>query len=137
MLRIGNSQGFTLVEVMVTAAVLAAGAVLIYETYFTLLDTFDYCYNYLNIAPWMDEKIWQAQDSLRILGPEAVIAAEGNESIDSKTCDWSLSYGPVGGNAARVLYTVNLSVFLERGAKRLKLSRDAYALYKYEEDEKK
>jgi len=135
MSRIGSSKGFTLVEVMVTAAILSISAVLIYQTFFSILDIFNYCSDYLAIAPWMDEKIWLVQDYLRRLGPEAVIETEGAVSGNNKTFNWGLTYGVIGVNDKRILYGVELDTVLARGANKVRLSRSAYAMYQYEKKE--
>ena len=76
MSRTGN-KGFTLFEVIVTTAVLSLGALFIYEAFFDSLDLFNYCSNHLRAISWADEKIWQTQDSLGRLGPEAHIQTAG------------------------------------------------------------
>ena len=58
-----SRSGFTLIEVMVAVAVLSFGLVMVYQAFFVVLDSFNYSADYLEIAGWMDEKIWQAQRS--------------------------------------------------------------------------
>ena len=132
MLKIGNkpNKSFTLLEVMVTTAVLSLGAALIYEAFFITLDTFDYCFNYLNVASWMDEKIWQAQDNLSLSGSLQQLEARGELKNRSKNFTWDLSYGLIGGTEG--LYKIDLTVFWQEGQRRVRLLRSAYALYEKE-----
>ncbi len=130
-----TEHGFTLVEIMVTAAVLSLAAVLIYQTFFPILDTFNYCADYLALAPLLDEKIWQAQDYLRRLGPEAVLETEGALPANNKSVGWNLSCAIAGNSDTKVLYGIELYLFLARGPNKVRISRSAYALYKYEEKE--
>jgi len=128
------NKAFTLVEVMVTAAVLSVGAVMIYETFFTNLSAFYYCEDYLNIAPWMDEKIWETRDLLRNYGPDAVIATEGNVERGNRVYNWGLSCAAINGTDRLDLYKIRLALYLRRGSGSVKLSRNAYALYEYEDE---
>jgi prepilin-type N-terminal cleavage/methylation domain-containing protein len=129
MLRTGN-KGFTFVEVMVATAVLALVTVLIYESLFASLNLFNYYTDYLNLTPWADEKIWQAQDNLRRLGPSAQLDGGGEFVAANKRFNWNLSYGLL--DEAQGLYKIDLAIFLKRGERRLKLIRAAYAKYEKE-----
>lgn len=126
MLRTGSNKGFTLIEVMVATAVLSLGVVFISETLFRSLDAFHYCYNYLNLAAQMDEKIWQAQEGLTRLGQ---IPPEGESalSLGKQKFPFQLSYALL--NAEESLYRIDLLVSWQEGARRIRLSRAAYAIY--------
>ena len=127
MLRIGSKAGFTLIEVMVAAAILALGVVLIYQGFFISIDSFNYCANYLQIAPWANEKIWQAQDSLKRLGPQAQIETSGKFVNRNKNFTWSLSYNLL--DEAFGLYKIDLAVLWQEGPRKTQVTRSAYALY--------
>ena len=124
-LRIGN-KGFTLIEVMAAAAILASGVVLVYEALFNCLDAFNYYSDYLGIVSWADEKIWQAQDSL---GNSGALSMENSGEYVNKnrTFLWAISYGSLDQKAD--LFKIDLNVSWRHGKKQLKLSRTAYALY--------
>ncbi|MCX5702229.1 MAG: prepilin-type N-terminal cleavage/methylation domain-containing protein [Candidatus Omnitrophica bacterium] len=113
MLRIGRSRGFILIEVMIATAVLALGSVMIHEAFLTSLDAFTYYSYYLDIAPWMEEKIWQVQDSLTHLGQEAIIDAGGELVKKNKSLNWSLSYELI--DEAQYLYKIGLVVSWQEG----------------------
>lgn len=120
-----GKKGFTLMEVMIATCVLSLGAVLINSSFFILLDSFQYCSHYLNIAPWMDEKIWQAQDNLSRLGPSSQIETAGIVTEQNKNFRWDLSYNSVSQN----LYQIDLILSWQEGPRKVKLLRSAYAFY--------
>ena len=120
-------KGFTLLEVMITTAVLALGATLIYQSFFIAVDSFNYYSTLLKITPWMDEKIWQAQNDLRHLGSITAISTGGQLDINNKNINWSLAYNSVDQTDS--LYQVDLMLFWPQGARLVKLSRSAYAIH--------
>ena len=121
-----KKKGFTLVEVLVTTAVLSLGIVLIYRAFFTLLDSFGYYSNYLRVAAFADEKLWQAQDALSCFGPDAGAGSSGRLNIQNKDFNWRLSVGPI---TAESLYRIDLAVSWRQGPRTRELSRNGYALY--------
>lgn len=131
MLRIGNRNGFTLVEVMVATAILALGVVMIYQGFFISLDSLGYCLDYLRLSPLAEEKIWQAQDALSRLGPNSGLETSGSFIEGRRNFRWNLSYNSLDEPSG--LYEINLSVIWQNGQRAARLSRGAYALYKYEE----
>lgn len=134
--RIGN-KGFTLIEVMVATAVLSLGAVLISESFFISLDSFDYYANYLTLASWADEKLWGAQDQLSRFGNAAQIQPGGRIVNRNKDIGWSLSSSVVdeakGLPSGLSLYRINLDLSWQEGHRKARLSRSAYALYEKKE----
>jgi len=132
MLRIGN-KAFTLVEVMVTTAVLSLGTVFIYESLFSSLDAFDYYINYLNVVSWADEKIWQAQDELSRLGPLAQIETSGSFVNRDRDFMWGLAYNTIDESPHICLYRIGLTLSWQQGHRRARLLRNAYAIYEEKE----
>ena len=118
--------GFTLIEVLVTTAVLSLGIVLIYRAFFTLLDSFGYYSNYLRVIAFADEKLWQAQDTLSCFGSDAGAGSSGRLNIQNKDFNWRLSVSPV---EAESLYRIDLTVNWQEGPRIRGLTRNAYALY--------
>jgi prepilin-type N-terminal cleavage/methylation domain-containing protein len=128
-----KDRGFTLLEVMVATAVLSLGVVLIYETFFSSLSAFNYYYNYLNIAPYMAEEMWQAQDKLTHFGETANVNTEGEFKIVNKDCKWGLVYNLIDeGRDLYKLYKIDMSVSWQEHKKEVTLSRSTYALYQKE-----
>lgn len=128
MLRIGN-RGFTLMEVMTATCILSLGTVLIYESFFITLDSFNYYSNYLNVASWMDEKIWAAQDNLSRFGPSSQIDTTGEFINRNRNFRWNLSYNLIGKN----LYQIDLTLSWQEGKRFVKLLRSTYAMYEEKE----
>jgi len=122
-----SERAFTLIEVMVTTAILSLGVVLIYNAFFISLDAFNYCSDYLSVAPWMDEKIWQAQEQLNSQGLSAQLPGNGQLNVNNKEFNWYLRCVPVSGE--QDLFKIDLLLSWQQGSRNKRLSRIAYALY--------
>ena len=121
-----KSKGFTLVELMVTVAILAFGIVTIYEALFISVDTFGFYTNYLDTQDWINEKIFEAQDQLtqfRMLEPGGT---SGQIVRDNKTFHWVMHVSLA--NEAQGLYIIDLTLSWKQGNKTVKTSRVAYLL---------
>jgi len=103
---------------------------MIHEAFLASLDAFTYYSYYLDIAPWMEEKIWQAQDSSTRLGQGAIIDTGGELVKKNKSLNWSLSYELI--DEAQYLYKIGLVVSWQEGQRKRRLQRFAYALYEKE-----
>ena len=77
------SKGFTLIEAVVATAVLGLGLALIFQGLFTSLNAYDYYANYLSILPRADEKLYEAQDKISRLGPQADLDTSGSGLISA------------------------------------------------------
>lgn len=119
------SPAFTLVEVMVATAILSLGIVLIYQAFFISIDSFNYCFNYLNVASWADEKIWQVQNNLSHSKVEDIIETGGRFRKRNKDFNWDLSYYLIDVD----LYRIDLDIFWQQGRRKAMLYRNAYAVY--------
>lgn len=126
-LRIGSRRGFTLVEVMLASAVLALGTVLIYESYFTLLNSYEYVSDYLKVSPWVEEKSWQAQNEITHSGGQATIDTAGEFMIDGRKFISDLRTLKLSEEDN--LYKIDLAVSRAAGTKKFRLTRGLYAIY--------
>ena len=126
-LRIGSDKGFGLIEAMVAVSVLALGAVLIYQSFFIMLDAFNYCRDCLAVTSRVDEEIWQARDSLRRLGGLAEIKTEGEFKTRGKDFKWYLSYYLIG--SIQGLYGIDMTLCWQEGKRKAQLTRSAYEIY--------
>ncbi len=126
-LRIGNKKGFTLIEVMVAVAVLSFGLVMVYQAFFIVLDSYNYSADYLEIAPWIDEKIWHSQDIIMRMAGLENNPRQGEFFARNKKFSWSLDFrvlDPISN-----LSEVNLEVAWKEGRRNVKISRSGYAKY--------
>ena len=121
-----KAKAFTLVEVMVTTAILAFGIVSIYEALFVSTDVFGYYMNYLHSQDWMDEKIVQAQEQLTQAKTFEADKAAGRFVRGNKTFGWFIMVNPVDEEAG--LYKIDLTLSWKQGRKDIDLSRSAYLL---------
>ena len=111
---------------MVTTAVLSLGIVMIYESFFISLDSFEYSQNYLKVVSWLDEQVWQAKDELSRSG-ELINTQPGGEFVTSnKTFSWDLGYTPTG---TPDLFRINAVLSWQEGKRKVRISRSDYALY--------
>jgi len=129
-----KKRGFTLIEVLVTTAVLAFGIVSIFQALFIIMSAFSYISHYLNVVPVVDEKIWQVQDSLQRMGPRASFEPQGIFDAGGKTYDWSLSVKL--SEPVSYLYRIDLSTRWKEGRRDYRLDRSAYAIYESEDEQK-
>ncbi|TBR16204.1 prepilin-type N-terminal cleavage/methylation domain-containing protein [bacterium] len=133
MSRIGNKKsGFTLVEVMMATLVLVVGVVFIYEALFISLDAFNYCADYLELSPWVDEQLWLAQDKIMRLGPNAAVDASGELYLASKKFDWNISSELLNEDAR--LYKIDVGLFWRQNKSNRKILRSTYSIHAQEEN---
>jgi prepilin-type N-terminal cleavage/methylation domain-containing protein len=124
MLKTGN-RGFTFLEVMVAAAVLALGTVLIYEAFFISLNSYNYYVDYLNVASWANDKIWQAE--LKLLQAGSASTQEAGEFRENnKVFSWNLNYGLLDEQTG--LYSIDLFLSWKTGKREFVLSRNTYCM---------
>lgn len=133
--RVANrlpQMGFTLIEAMAATAVLALGLVLVFQGLFASLNAYDYYDNYLSVLPRVDEKLWEAQDAINRLGPQAGIGSSGEwGNKRNRRFNWRLTESLL--DKAGGLYKLNLRVSWNEGNRKINLQRDAYALYSEKE----
>ncbi|MFH0731468.1 MAG: prepilin-type N-terminal cleavage/methylation domain-containing protein [Candidatus Omnitrophota bacterium] len=135
--RIGSKRckqfiaGFTLLEVIVTTAILSMGAVLIHEAYFLFFDLYNYSIHYLSVLPWMDEKAWQAEDYLNQAGTLEGVGETGGFEKKGKYFQWELSSSAIDANQG--LYKINLSVFWQEAQRGISVTRTTYIAYENRE----
>ena len=126
------SKGFTLIEAVVATAVLGLGLALIFQGLFTSLNAYDYYDNYLSILPRVDEKLYEAQDRINRLGPQADLDTSG-EWVNQRDRRFKWGLGSSLLDKAGGLYKLNLLVSWNEGNRKVSLRREAYALYNEKE----
>lgn len=129
-----KNKGFTLIEVLVTTAVLAFGIVSIFQAMFMIMSAFSYIAHYLAVIPHVDEKVWEAQDAVMRLGPKAGLAPQGSFGSGGKRYDWTLSAALQDASAG--LYRIELVTQWDEGRKHYRLARSALVIREPEDEEK-
>lgn len=130
--NLSRRKGFTLVEVMVATVVLSLGVVMVYESFFISVDTFNYYLHSLQLNTWMSEKIWEAKNYLEHQKTTASIDTTGECSDAGLSCKWDMAYDLIGETEKCNLYHIALNVNLYENKRNTRLSRSAYALYERE-----
>mgnify|MGYP001499145923 FL=1 len=127
-----RDKGFTLIEVLVTTAVLAFGIVSVFQALFMIMGAFGYISHYLAVIPSVDEKVWQAQDTVMRLGPRAGLAPQGVFDIGAKQYDWTLSARL--SDEASGLYRIDMVTQWRDGRRSHQLVRSAHVIYESKEE---
>jgi len=122
--RFLKRQGFTLIEVMVTVAILSFGILAIFESFFISLDAFSYYSNYLDAQGWINEKIWQIQDQLIKTGSLIAGDDSGFFSVKNRNFNWATSISPIDEEYG--LYKLGVSLFWREGSRERFVYRGAY-----------
>ncbi|UCC94429.1 MAG: prepilin-type N-terminal cleavage/methylation domain-containing protein [Candidatus Omnitrophota bacterium] len=125
----GAQRGFSLVELIVSVAVLSLGIVIICQGLLVTLGGFNYCIDYLNVLLWIDEKVWDIQDKLIHYRTLLTYEDSGTFILRNKHFDWNLSYDLTEGAEKASLYEITLTVSWREGMKRMNISRSAYVLF--------
>mgnify|MGYP000339024899 CR=1 FL=1 len=124
--NIFSGKGFTLIEVVMTVAILAFGIVSIYETFFVSIDVYGYYTHYLSTQNWMSEKIWTLQEELtrsRVLDEDETF---GEMTRDHKIFHWVMRVSKI--NQQQALYQVSIKLSWKEGGKEVSTSRETYIL---------
>lgn len=126
----GRKRGFTLVEILVAVSILSMGIVSIFQTFFVNIDLLSHYKDYLNVMPWVDEKIWEAQNQLMrygSLGPQ--VRTNGTLVVGVKKYPWNLDYKLK--DREKLLFQISFHMDRERQTQTrdFHLERTAYAYY--------
>jgi prepilin-type N-terminal cleavage/methylation domain-containing protein len=121
-----STKGFTLMEIMVTVAVLSFGIVSIYEAFFISVDTYGYYTRYLNVRDWVDGKITELE--LALLESQVLEQGRtaGQITRGHKTFDWTVQVTLIGEDQG--LYAVDVRIFWREGVRTVDISRTAYLM---------
>ena len=123
-------RGFTLVEILVAVSILSMGIVSIFQTFFVNIDLLSHYKDYLNVMPWVDEKIWEAQNQLMrygSLGPQ--MRTSGTLIVGVDKYPWNLNYKLK--DRKKLLFQVSFYINRERQnqTREFHIERTAYAYY--------
>lgn len=127
MSKTGNrtSAGFTLIELMITVAVLSMGTVMIQQGFLRSSSVLDRLSSSLKIQSWMDERIWEAKERL-FYSESASLDNQGGDFTDSgRLFHWLLEVQPVSDG--KDLYQIHLSVNWTDGNGAAQMARTVFA----------
>ena len=113
---------------MAATVVFSLAVVFIYEAFLRSMDGINYCNNYLDAAPWADERMWQAQNELTRFNTLMETPVEDVLTVNNKSFKWTLSRSVLSG--VEDAYRLNSETSWHEGRKGTVISRMAYAVYK-------
>jgi len=120
------NRGFTLIEVIMTVAILSFGIVAIYEAMFVSIDTYGYYTRYLGTQDWVNERIWSIQDELMTAKELEVGQTSGHIRRGHKTFDWTMAVKQL--DEEQQLYQIDLMLSWREGDRKIQTVRTAYLL---------
>ena len=133
---LSRGKGFTLIELIMTVAILSFGIVGIYEALFVSIDTYGYYTRYLGTQDWVNERIWDIQAEFMSVKELEVGQTSGQVVRGHKTFDWTMVVKQL--DLEQRLYQVDLTLSWLEGDRKVRTVRTAYLipseLREYNED---
>jgi len=120
---------------MLATCVLCLAAALVNETFLKMADRHNFGSLSTSVFPWMEEKMWRAQEMIEIYGNETQMQPEGRVRLRNRDFDWTIKYSVVRKGTASELYAIDLKVFWSYGGEERVIKRYAYAIYREKEKE--
>ena len=119
-----NSKGFTLIEVMAAAVILALGTVLLQGGLLRTAHLYGRYSNSLKAGIWAEDKLWDARRDILYQTPPIINSDSGNFNLDNKQFNWDLAVRPLPG---KDIYAINLDIRWRESDKLVELHREIYA----------
>ena len=120
-----HNNGFTLIEVMATVAILSLGTLLIQEGLLHLANILGHYNNYLAAQESISEKTWDIKESLFFSEEPSTGGNSGIFTESGRDFNWSINASPISGMDN--LYSIQWSVGWMEGNKPANLSAAVYA----------
>ena len=121
-----RKKGFTLIELMMTTAILSFGIVAIYEALFVSIDTYGYYTRYLDTQTWVNERIWEIQSELMAARTLTEGQTSGQVLRGNKHFDWTMAVKQI--DTDQQLYQVDLTLSWQEGDRKIRTVRTAYLI---------
>ena len=121
--------GFTLVEVLIAAAIFSMAMVFIVPANLMSIHVYQRYINRLVIQNWASEKIWEAKQS--IFESDTLVQTgetSGEVEIENKNYAWSLNVKEIDHNPTdkNILYAIRLNISWPEGKGGGELMRNSY-----------
>lgn len=117
---------------MIATIILALGTTFLSRSFFITLDSYNYCSRYLQVLPWADEKVWEAEEKLSRLGSAAPLDNAGSFTERGRDFKWYLAYSPLDAEGS--LYKIDFEMSWQEGARKASLKRSTYARHEKKEE---
>ena len=85
-----GKNGFTLIEVMITVAILSLGTLLIQQGLLRSSDILNHYNSQLAVEAWADQKIWDAREALLFAEEGGLTETSGSFTESGRNFDWSI-----------------------------------------------
>ena len=121
-----RKRGFTLIELMMTTAILSFGIVAIYEALFVSIDTYGYYTRYLDTQTWVNERLWEMQAELMAAKQLEEGQTSGQIEQEHKLFDWTMVVRQI--DMEQQLYQVDLTLSWQEGDRKIRTVRTAYLI---------
>ncbi len=104
---------------------------MLYQAFFRSLDALGFSVHALELFNWMDEKVWEAGDTLRRYGDLGTQETSGVMRVNNKAFSWELQ-AQVANEIENecTLYEVILDVYWKEGQRNEHLFREGFFLSK-------
>ena len=121
--RVRCAAGFTLVEVLAAAVILALGTLLLQGGLLRSASLYGRYSNTLKAGLWADAKLWEAREALLYADPPNLRPDQGSFMADGRRYGWSMDVRRMGED----FYSVGLAVRWNEGDFPMELKREMYA----------
>lgn len=123
--RTGNKPAFTLIEVMLAAAVLATAIVIIQSGFLRSATLLTRSARTLEAQQWAEEKLWTVQESLLYSETSSPGPGEGTFQASGRNYSW---IAEARGLALPDIYSVKVAVSWPEGESGARVTRETYAV---------
>ncbi len=125
--RTGNERGFSLIELLIAASVLALSVTMIQGSFLGAARVFGRYQGNFEAEAWMNEKLWDAEEALLFSDPPDTSSEDGVFSRSGRQYEWHKQIDPL---PQRDLYSVRLTASWSEGQQRVERTREVHVFRK-------